>query len=279
MRLRCKDCKGDWAKFGSSYERLGTKKVDYYCTNCASKKKPEEYSEATEYKAPAVVDTSGNLLIIGDTHIPFEKKGYLDFVSRIQEKYNCETVYHVGDIVDNHAISFHDTDPNGLSGEDEAAKAQKILDKWYARFPEMSVCIGNHGALPQRRAYSQGIPDRFVKTIMDVYNAPEGWNYEYDYWVNDSIKITHGTGFSGKYPHANAAASNMCNVIMGHTHSVAGVHTIATERDLIWGMAVGCGIERHSYAFKYARDMARKPVISCGVVLGGETPIIEYMPL
>lgn len=51
------------------------------------------------------------VLLIGDSHIPYEHRDYLKFCKAVAKKYNCTKFVHVGDEVDNHAISFHDTDP------------------------------------------------------------------------------------------------------------------------------------------------------------------------
>ena len=58
----------------------------------------------------------------------------------------------------------------------------------------------------------------------------------------------------------------MMPTVIGHTHSSAGVHYTANERDTIFGMNVGCGIDVKRYAFAYGKDFPRKPIISCGVV-------------
>jgi len=270
--LQCQNpaCKASWVEFGSTYERVGGAKTDYYCRKCGSKRKPI----GTERD-------SDNILVIGDTHLPFEHEGYLDFVITMRDKYSIkdENIYHVGDIVDNHAISMHEHDPDGMSSGAELDEVMRHIIPWYEAFPKMKICIGNHDALPQRQAVKRGLSNKWVRNILEVLDAPDGWEYKQEFWLNKDTKIMHGTGFSGLYPHANAAKNNMCNVVMGHTHSVAGVHWVVNERAKVFGMAVGCGIDRHSYAFNYASAMARKPVISCGVLLGGKTPLIELMDL
>ena len=50
----------------------------------------------------------GNVLVIGDTHIPFEHPGYLDFCKAVEKEFSCNKVVHVGDLIDNHSINFHD---------------------------------------------------------------------------------------------------------------------------------------------------------------------------
>ena len=56
-----------------------------------------------------------NILVVGDLHEPFTRKGYLEFCKSIYYKYNCNEVVFIGDIIDNHYSSFHDTDPDGRS--------------------------------------------------------------------------------------------------------------------------------------------------------------------
>src|SRR5690606_32977836 len=46
-----------------------------------------------------------NILVIGDTHEPFSKDGYLKFCRDTQEKFDAGTVVHIGDLTDNHAVS------------------------------------------------------------------------------------------------------------------------------------------------------------------------------
>lgn len=53
-----------------------------------------------------------NVLIIGDTHMPFEHKHYLEFCVETKKKYKCNTILHIGDTVDLHSISYHEHDPN-----------------------------------------------------------------------------------------------------------------------------------------------------------------------
>jgi UDP-2,3-diacylglucosamine pyrophosphatase LpxH len=224
---------------------------------------------------------SGNVLIIGDSHLPFEHKGYLPFLEKIRDKYSIsdDNVYNAGDIVDNHAISFHQHDANGMSAGDEMKLVKERVKEWIKVFPKMKITTGNHDALSARQLAAAGIPKQYFRTLNEVYDLPEEWLFENEFWINEETKLIHGLGFSGMYPHANAAKTNMCNVIMGHIHSVAGVHWIVNERTKIYGMAVGCGIDRHKYAFEYAFTMARKPVLSCGVLLDGKTPLIEMMDI
>jgi len=47
------------------------------------------------------------VLAIGDTHCPWERKGYLQFCQDLYWQWECNTVVFIGDVADLHAISFH----------------------------------------------------------------------------------------------------------------------------------------------------------------------------
>lgn len=86
-----------------------------------------------------------NVLVIGDTHIPFEHKHYLAFCKRIEKEYKCSQVVHIGDLVDNHALSFkYESDPDGHSPKDEISLAKRRLSEWFESFPNVLLCRGNH---------------------------------------------------------------------------------------------------------------------------------------
>ena len=65
------------------------------------------------------------ILVIGDIHAPFVLDGYLEFCQETYARHNCNQVIYIGDILDNHYSSFHQTDPNGMSGGTELEYAIK----------------------------------------------------------------------------------------------------------------------------------------------------------
>jgi len=74
------------------------------------------------------------------------------------------------------------------------------------------------------------------------------------------------------------AERRMCCTVSGHVHSNAGISSTATPQELVWGMAVGCGVNAKHMAFAYGKNFLRKPVIACGIVYHGE-PVVEFMNL
>jgi len=206
------------------------------------------------------------VLIIGDTHLPFEHRKYLEFVVDVKKRYHCSLIYHIGDLCDFHAISRHPHNPDGFSPILELKETNRKLKAWYRAFPKCRVCIGNHDERLEKAAWNFGLSSHYMRSLPEIFEFPKGWEYDIDHWVY-GVRIFHGMGYGGKYAHVNAVIENQCSIVIGHLHSNAGTWFTANERNCNFGLAVGCGIDRSSYAFQYGRDMRRKPILGCGVVL------------
>jgi len=206
-----------------------------------------------------------NVLVVADTHLPFELPNYLNFVLEIQKRCRCGKVIHIGDLVDNHAISYHEHDPNGKSPIDEMKEADRHLAKWFKAFPRVYLCRGNHDNMADRKSKTVGLPTRVFKPFRQIWNLPKGWIDEFEFNF-DNVRYVHGTGYSGKYSHIQLAYDSRQSAVMGHTHSTGGVEWLANSKDCIFGMNVGCGIDHKTYAFAYGKDFRRKPIVGCGVV-------------
>jgi hypothetical protein len=63
------------------------------------------------------------ILVIGDLHLPFSQVGYLEHCLDTYDRFNCNQVIFIGDIIDNHYSSYHETDPNGMGGGYELKQA------------------------------------------------------------------------------------------------------------------------------------------------------------
>jgi hypothetical protein len=145
-------------------------------------------------------------------------------------------------------------------------EVDKHLKRWFGAFPEIYLCLGNHDRLVDRKSKTFGLPNRAIKSFRDIWNFPIGWKEDYS-WEFDNVRYTHGTGLCGQHSHIRAAEQNRQSTVIGHTHSGGGQITyLVSENDRIFGMNVGCGIDRKTYAFEYGRDFIKKPVLGCGVV-------------
>lgn len=234
---------------------------------------PEEYSAIKSFRGKR------NVGVIGDTHFPFTHTAYLNFCYETFNRFGVTDIVHIGDLVDNHAISYHESDPDGYSPGDEADEAQIHIRMWTDVFPEVKLCIGNHDRLPDRKRQTVGLPQRFIKKFEEAWNLPRGWEIDYQHEI-DGVIYEHGTKTSGMYAHINRAIKNMQPTVMGHVHAYGGVDFRCSNRDLIWGLGVGCGIDRRSYAMAYGFEFPVKPFLACGLVLdNGQVPLCIPMNL
>lgn len=216
--------------------------------------------------------------IIGDTHLPYELEGYMDFCTDMFEQWDVDTVIHIGDFLDHHALSFHDSEPMllGVTGEMEVARDN--AQAWYERFPELTLVEGNHDLIPARQLTKLGMaPSIFMKPIEEIYGMPAGWKVVNEVEIDD-VLYHHGHTATGVNGFRKDCETRMRCTVSGHNHSNAGISATATDQELVWGMAVGCGVDHRHMAFAYGKHFAKKPIVACGVVIDGE-PHVEYMNL
>lgn len=210
------------------------------------------------------------ILIIGDIHEPFCLQDYLEFCLTQYKEHNCNQVIFIGDIIDNHYSSFHGTDPEGMGGTKELAMTIEKVAEWYKAFPKATVIIGNHDRIIMRKAFASDVPAQWIRGYNEVLKTPN-WNWT-ERIVFDNVQYIHGE--SGQ---AKAKAKNdMMSTVQGHLHSLAYIEWFAGIHNNIFAMQVGCGVDVESYAMAYAKGF-KKPVISCGIVIGGHTAINVLM--
>lgn len=221
---------------------------------------------------------SRNVLVIGDLHLPFEKDGYFEFCLEQYVKWGCNHVVFIGDIVDNHYSSYHETDPDGMSATDELEFTISKLKKWVNVFPSADVVIGNHDAIITRKAFSSGISKKWIKDYGDVLEAPD-WNFDLNFEY-DNVIYTHGLGGGGINGALTKALNKRKSIVQGHWHTEAHVRWNVSDYDRLFSMQVGCGIDDKSYAMAYAKENTKKSIIGCGVILdNGSQPISILMDL
>ena len=216
------------------------------------------------------------VLVVGDVHEPVAHPGYLQFCLDLYEAWNCDTVMMIGDVVDWHSVSFHARHPDCPGPSDEYELAYAAIQKWVKAFPDAIVTIGNHDERLIRLAQSTNIPSRFIRDYAEVWDTP-GWKWVHEH-ILDDVYYFHGTGFSGKYPAANAVTRMAMSVVMGHVHSAGGVKWLVNPQKRMFGMDTGCGIDDRAAAFAYGHHLKTRSVLSAGVVLDG-IPYHEIMPI
>ena len=139
--------------------------------------------------------------------------------------------------------------------------------------------IGNHDALPYRWANEVGIPFEYLRDPANLWNLPDTWTVHkrFDQLVIDDVIYQHGD--RGRASAILNAKDEFKSVVQGHHHSKAGVDFFANRFTRVFGLQVGCGSDFKHAAMEYGIKYSSKPIYGCGIVLDGQTPIFEPMPL
>ena len=202
--------------------------------------------------------------VFSDTHFPFVHPNYLKFLVDTFIYYKVTDIICTGDLVDNHAISRHQTEVDAMGGVSEYTLAKKYVKQYIKTFPKLKLCLGNHDRIPQRQGATLGLHTGFMKSFEESWNLPKGWKISDQFIFNNVLYDHYGSGKDGAI---NRALVERTSTVTGHTHSWANIKYTANNRSLIFGMNVGCGIDVVAYAFAYGKQARYKPNLACGIVI------------
>lgn len=221
---------------------------------------------------------NASILVISDSHFPYNHGDLIAFLRALNEKYKFDRVVHIGDEVDYHAISFHDSDPDLMSPGDELKTSIARLKPLYELFPNVDLLESNHGSLVYRKQKHHGLPRHVFKSYREILGAPKGWRWHFELVIKASngmpIYLHHGKSSNGLK--LSQALGMSC--VQGHFHESMSVQYWANSLGLYWSMQVGCLIEKETLAFEYCKNNLKRPLIGCGVILSGH-PKLEPMIL
>ena len=214
--------------------------------------------------------------VFSDPHIPFNHPNYLQFCIDTFKQYGVGQVVCCGDLVDNHAISRHQTETCAKSPYDELDMTIAEVKKFTKAFPKVSFCTGNHDNIPERQAATLGIGTRYLKSFHDLLELPKTWVIGEEFIINN-VLYKHGINCTGKNGALNTALQERMSVVIGHSHSFGGCQYSANPRNIIFGMNVGCGIDIDAYAFAYGKHSKYRPTLGCGIVFSNTSAIFVPM--
>ena len=218
-----------------------------------------------------------NTLIISDLHIPYHHQDAFEFLEALAYGYDCEVIKCTGDLVDNHAGSFHEIEYGVLSAKEEHTQAYDAVQELYRMFPKMDIVIGNHDAIPSRKAKAAGLPQDTIKSYNDLYDTKWNWSDKHVFKLDkdNECLLVHTMSTSTLN---NAAKHSHCS-IQGHHHSSFGIEYFTDTNMIRWSITAGCLIDLHHPAFNYASGATMKrPVIGCAGIIEG-TPRLFPMTL
>jgi len=218
-----------------------------------------------------------NVLLIGDSHLPYEHCDYLAFCKAVKKKYKCLLVIHMGDYEDQHAISFHDSDVDLYSAGHELEIVIEKTKHWYKAFNKMVTLDSNHGSLVIRNFKKRGIPMQHMRALKEVYNTPN-WN-----WF-ESILLRTNAGdtllrHNKSTTYQKFAREEGCNCWQGHYHGKAEITWCNTEYNERYNAFTGCGVNKDSLALAYGKANIPQPILSCGRIDQHGMPHVVKMNL
>lgn len=217
------------------------------------------------------------VLFIGDYHAPYNHIDYLDFLKAVKQKIKAKIIISMGDEVDGHRISFHQSDESLPSANKELELAIEEMKRIEKVFPKMLLLDSNHGSLVYRRLKFHGIPLEHLRPLKDVYDTPK-WNWHEEILISTKlgdVYLCHGK--SGAYNKLSREIG--VSTVQGHFHSkfeITWSHSVFHER---FSMFTGCGVDRKSLAMAYGKNHIPQPILGCGALDEQGNPILFKMHL
>lgn len=240
-----------------------------------NRKSSETYSVR---KNDGVEHDNSRILLISDLHIPYHHQDAIAFLLHLKQKYNPTRVICLGDEVDGHALSFHDSDPDLPSAGDEIRQALPVISELFKIFPKMDILESNHGSLVWRKAKVFGIPKHYIKSYNEVLGVDSGWKWSFDLTVdlpNGQKCYMH----HGKTSNIIQLSQQMgMNATQGHYHETFKIDYWGNSTGLYWGMQCGCLIDDDKLAFNYNNVNIKRPIIGTGLIIDS-MPVLEPMRL
>ena len=244
----------------------------------------------TPQKGKTKAAPNKTILVISDLHAPYNHPDTLPFLKAVKKKYKPDRVVSVGDELDFHAMSFHDSDADLPSAGGELKLGQAFLRELETMFPQMDLVESNHGSMAFRRAKAHGIPRHLMVSYRDAIFADhiegemvrtgkgEGWDWHprltLEMSNGEKVCFVHTAGMDCL---RNAEHIGMA-FVQGHHHEKAEIRYTSNPDKLYWGMTVGCSIDDDAMAFAYNKVNKNRPLIGHAIIENG-FPKLLPMPL
>lgn len=219
-----------------------------------------------------------NTIVISDIHAPYHHPDTLAFLTAIKDDYEIVDAKCVGDIVDNHTGSFHPIEYGTHDGRTEHLLAKRFVKALNKVFPIMTISLGNHCIMTERKAKLAGIPLDHIKGYNEMYEI-EGWDWVFkDYFKVDKYNnclMVHAMSVNT----LTNAKTHSHHSLQGHHHGTFGIEYFADTEVLRWSMTVGCLIDTTSNAFNYSKGFTnKKPILGVGAIIENR-PVLIPMQL
>ena len=208
-------------------------------------------------------------MLWGDIHLPYHHKDSIDFLKAVKKKYKPTRVICMGDLVDNHAISYHESDPELSSPGDELEVSKFYMEELYSIFPKLDILHGNHDRLPIRKAMTAGLPSRYIRNNHEIFEMPKDWKWHLE------LNITLPTGMDLWLRHnlktsaIDVAKYHNVSFAQGHYHERFECIWEMTNGKSVYGITTGCLVDDKSLAMEYNKVNMRRPQLGCVIIQNG----------
>lgn len=217
------------------------------------------------------------VLLIPDTHAPYHHRDALDFLKAVNEKYQPDRVFHLGDWTDSYCFSRY---PKNIENPDsytlEYRQVRKFTDDMLKIFPSGICMKGNHDARLWERAKQAGVPRGLLIPYERVIGL-EGteWEMVWDYtFTVDATRKQWFLAHTKTSSALNCAKTLGMSVAFGHEHNKFAVESFQHVHQRIYGVQVGCLIGDNRYAFAYNRQSMIRPSRGCVMIIRGVPRLI-----
>lgn len=210
-------------------------------------------------------------------HAPCMRRGFVQFLQGVRKRWKPDRIVCLGDAADWHAISYHERNPNCPSAAFEFKYARRQVWEIRDGLRVDDWLIGNHDALTERQATTAGLPAEVLKSFSDLWEVPWRTIERHSELLIDGVVYMHGEGphGAGGLASINRAKQRFRSVVMGHWHHEGGVMWHVNDEFRVFGLSVGCGLDRTKLQVAYGRPIPRKPMLGCGVVVDGKQAYFE----
>jgi hypothetical protein len=176
-------------------------------------------------------------------------------------------VVSLGDLGDSSYYSKHPRKAKFRGATDEIEVTRDVLKKWFKKFPDLKVCIGNHDERIYLRADEIGISAEWLPDYNWLYKAPDTVKFAKSHII-DNVVYWHGTGVSGNGWQNLALRKGMSSVI-GHLHSKLGVVYRASSDRLLFSAVSGSLVDHDHPLMEYGSNYIEKPIVSLLRIVDG----------
>lgn len=205
---------------------------------------------------------NSRILVIPDLHFPYCHMDALDFLHKLKKTLNPTRVICLGDELDFHSLSFHDSDADLDSSGKELVLSLGYIDTLHELFPKMDLLESNHGSMAYRKAKHHGMPRYLLKSYNEVLGVScDDWKW------HDQLTITLPNGESVAFRHyfgSNVLLASQkmgMSVVQGHAHSSFELRYWQNHQGLHFGITSACLIDDKSLAFAYNKLQINRPIM------------------